>query len=70
MSNSKAGNNNNDDNTKGSDAKDSKDSDDEDTSLVDTATTKAKEVVGSVAEKAADMIVSAGKKIEESRKED
>lgn len=70
MSNSKAGDNNKHDNTKGCDAKDTKGSDDEDISLVDTVTTKAKEVVGSVAEKAADMFVSAGKKIEEARKED
>ncbi|MGO1744171.1 MAG: hypothetical protein ACTHYZ_07890, partial [Psychrobacter sp.] len=51
--------------------KDSKDSnaDDKDSSLTDTATTKAKEMAGTLADKAADAMDFASKKIKEARKD-
>ena len=48
---------------------DSKSKDDKESSLKDTATTKAKEVVGSLADKAADAMELAAKKIKEARKD-
>ncbi|TXD97660.1 hypothetical protein ES754_01355 [Psychrobacter frigidicola] len=62
--------------TKRSDSENSKDDkgsdtkDDEDVSLVETATTTAKDVVGSMADKAADGMEFAAEKIKEARKQD
>ncbi|MBP6496532.1 MAG: hypothetical protein KA291_08650, partial [Psychrobacter sp.] len=58
----------NDKDSKSSD-KDAKNKGDKDSSLADTATTKAKEVVGTLADKAADAMEFAAKKIKEARKD-
>lgn len=51
-------------------SKSTDDNKNKDESLPESATTKAKEVAGSIADKAADTMESAAKKIKEVRKED